>query len=299
VSQTLLRKIQEAAIDHSTDLPSLLRMCKVLAMQLRSTTLKAWVDAELNGYKNRESLPDYRIIGVPSELTVFNPVSGNKTVDIPRSAIEAAVAAEGVEGAEAEEMADTLCKAYILQNVAEIAALIAAHQTVTAMHWTPEVVALVAPRVSPLPPVRARMLVGTQRLVGILDVVRTRVLDMVLELVNEDPTLGEGDAADMSKEKGKRVEQIVQNTFNITGDNNTINAPVTQGQNNVKVGDLDSLKTALHQLGMAPEDVEQTALVVQEEKTAKNVFERLTGLKERLGLKAAAAVEVVEKFFGI
>ena len=48
---SLLREIQEAAIDGSIDLPTLLRKCKVLAARLGNDDFTDWVDAELNGYK--------------------------------------------------------------------------------------------------------------------------------------------------------------------------------------------------------------------------------------------------------
>ncbi len=61
---SLLRGIQEAAVDSKTDLADVLRKCKVLSFRLKSPELKAWIDDELNGYKTRESLPDYRVLRV-------------------------------------------------------------------------------------------------------------------------------------------------------------------------------------------------------------------------------------------
>jgi len=51
---SLLREIQEAAIDSRVELTTLLRKCKVLAARLGNVEFKEWVEQELNGYKSKE-----------------------------------------------------------------------------------------------------------------------------------------------------------------------------------------------------------------------------------------------------
>lgn len=272
MSQTLLRKIQDAALDPSTDLPSLLRMCMVLASRLRNDTFKAWVDAELNGYKSGEPLPDYRVFSVTSEITLHNPFQGTGTLQVPRSAAIKAFGKEDV---------DDYFMARILQNVAEIAALIEdPGDGNLSIPWSMEAAARVAPFMSEWTALSARKVIGQQRLVGILDVVRTRVLKMSLELEETDPTLGEGGPADSSKPTEERVEQIVHQTINIVGDHTIISAPTTQTK--VVAGDLASLRIALQQLGLSPQEVEETALAVKEETTPQGAIAKLRGLWDKL-----------------
>ena len=64
---SLLRDIQDAALDSKVNLPDLLRKCKVLAVRLGNEDFKRWVDNELNGYRNNGDLPDYRILNVESK----------------------------------------------------------------------------------------------------------------------------------------------------------------------------------------------------------------------------------------
>src|SRR5258706_7481712 len=59
---SLLREIQDAATDQSTNTATLLRKCKILAVRLGNEEFKQWIDNELNGYKTIEELPEYRII---------------------------------------------------------------------------------------------------------------------------------------------------------------------------------------------------------------------------------------------
>src|SRR6267143_7111976 len=63
---SLLRDIQKAAIEQSTDLPTLLRMCKLLAARLGNEEFGRWVDYELNGYPTVTVMPAYRILEVQS-----------------------------------------------------------------------------------------------------------------------------------------------------------------------------------------------------------------------------------------
>ena len=64
---SLLRDIQDAAVDSRTSLPALLRRCKILAAHLGNAEFKAWVDAELNGYASKEAVPPYRVMTVHSK----------------------------------------------------------------------------------------------------------------------------------------------------------------------------------------------------------------------------------------
>jgi hypothetical protein len=61
---SLLRDIQNSAIDSSTDITIVLRKCKVLAVRLANDNFQKWVDRELNGYDSIDQLPEYRILKV-------------------------------------------------------------------------------------------------------------------------------------------------------------------------------------------------------------------------------------------
>jgi hypothetical protein len=61
---SLLRQIQDAAIDSSTDIATLLRKAKVLAARLNHAEFKRWIDHELNGYPDAKLLPSYRVLRI-------------------------------------------------------------------------------------------------------------------------------------------------------------------------------------------------------------------------------------------
>ena len=81
---SLLREIQDAAIDEKTDITAVLRKCKVLAARLGNEEFKNWVDLELNGYAHQDPLPEYRISEVYSKGHFVGPFGSElRNGDIP------------------------------------------------------------------------------------------------------------------------------------------------------------------------------------------------------------------------
>lgn len=81
----ILKQIQSDLLMHpDVPLSTILRKAKVLASQLRSEELRNWVSQELDGFKSANELPDYRVLEVGCVGTWMN--SGwkvtNQTVPI-------------------------------------------------------------------------------------------------------------------------------------------------------------------------------------------------------------------------
>jgi hypothetical protein len=214
---SLLREIQDAAIDSSTDLAVLLRKCKVLAARLGSPEFKQWVENELSGYDDIESLPDYRVLRVNSKGHFSGPFqSGLRYADIPLLCIP-------------EELHKNLSHSYLTQPVASLESLIKESKSGTLQEpWNPDLVAYVGQKIyEGMNCMQAWKVIPTAALVAALDAVRNRVLNFVLEIEAESPAAGEApvNSKPVSQEK---VHQIF-NTY-ITG--NVQN--VATGSTNVK-----------------------------------------------------------------
>jgi hypothetical protein len=61
---TLLREIQNDLANATVDVASVLMKCKILAVRLGSAELSQWLDHELNGYPQAQTLPGYRMLPV-------------------------------------------------------------------------------------------------------------------------------------------------------------------------------------------------------------------------------------------
>jgi hypothetical protein len=201
---SLLRQIQDAAINSSVDLPTLLRMCMVLAARLGSDDFKTWIDRELSGYDRKEDLPEYRVLNVNSKGHfggAFN--SGLRNADIPLVCVP-------------EELRESLGHSYIFQPVAAMAALIAKNDSGTLQEpWNPDIVAHVGRNIyERMVCMQAWKVIPATAFVAALDTIRTRVLNFVLEIEATNPDAGES----MPTEKLISPE-TVQHIFNtyITG----------------------------------------------------------------------------------
>nr|WP_080666291.1 hypothetical protein [Pseudomonas chengduensis] len=212
---SLLRDIQNSAIDSSTSLATLLRKCKVLAARLKNEEFKAWIDNELNGYKEISALPSYRILHVNSKGHFSGPFnSGMKNADIPLFCIP-------------EQFRENLSRSYLKEPIAALEALVTNSDGSTAMEpWNPDLVAYVGERIyEGMNCMQAWKVIPITSVIAAIDTVRTRILNFVLEIESEAPDAGEAEP-NITPVPQEKVTQIF-NTY-ITG---TVQNVATGGSN--------------------------------------------------------------------
>jgi hypothetical protein len=198
---SLLRQIQDAAVDSAVELPTLLRKCKVLAFRLGNEDFKRWIDNELSGYDEKDDLPEYRILNVNSKGHFSDAFgSGLKNADIPLMCLP-------------KELRENLGHSYLKQPIAAIASLVSNKNSGTIQEpWNPDLVAHFRDKMyERLACMQAWKVIPASALVAALDTVRTRVLNFVLEIEAQNPAAGEA----MSNEKPVAPEKVQQifNTF--------------------------------------------------------------------------------------
>lgn len=201
---SLLRQIQDAAVDSSVELPTLLRKCKVLAFRLGNEDFKRWIDNELSGYDEKGDLPEYRILNVSSKGHFSGAFgSGLKNADIPLLCVP-------------EDFREMLGHSYLMQPIAAIASLISNQSSGTLQEaWNPDLVAHFSRNIyEHMVCMQAWKVIPASALVAALDAVRTRVLNFVLEIEAQNPAAGEA----MTNDKPVPPEKVQQifNTY-ITG----------------------------------------------------------------------------------
>lgn len=201
---SLLRQIQDAAIDSSIDLPTLLRKCKVLAARLGNEDFKQWINNELVGYDSKEDLPAYRVLNVDSRGH-FSGAYGSSISNacIPLTCMPT-------------EFREKLGHCYIMEPIASIASLVENNNAGNLQEaWNPDVVARFGQSIyKHMVCLQAWKVVPASALVAALDSVRTRILNFVLEIEAQNPAAGEA----MINEKPV-PQEAVQHIFNtnITG----------------------------------------------------------------------------------
>ena len=204
---SLLRDIQDAAIDSNVELVVLLRQCKVLAARLGNPEFKKWVESELNGYNANNAnkdLPEYRIFKVNSKGHFSGPLqSGLRNADIPLSCID-------------KQFHKNLTHSYMNQPIAEMESLVKNASGGTLREpWNPDLVAYVGQDIyQGMNCMQAWKVIPVNGVVAAMDAVRTRILSFVLEIEAESPDAGEA-PVNSSPVPQEKVHQIF-NTY-ITG----------------------------------------------------------------------------------
>ncbi len=247
---SLLREIQDAAINSNTDLASLLRKCKVLAARLGSEEFKTWVDSELSGYKDIHDLPEYRIVRVHSKGHFSGPFgSGLQNCNIPMGCLP-------------EKYRETMGRSTLMHGAASLEVLVRDSKGESANEpWDPDFVAMVGQQIiQGMHCLQAWKVVPMPALIEALDEIRNRILNFVLEIEAEDPAAGEA-ALDSSPVSQEKVNQIF-NTY-ITGDVQNVATGSHSFKQNATTNDSNAeLFTQLLEALRSVEQPEVTAAII-------------------------------------
>lgn len=241
----LLHRINEGATNSQTPLGEVLRLCLRLGRLLNNKELSDWAKAEAGGYESIDNLTDYRVFETEVRGTFLGPYGRSlSNVSIPQAVIE-------------EEHRDTLFKIYMTQPVGELEQLVhvSAEAKNATIHWSGNTILYYQQKeiYQGLALNDAWKVMTTATVAGILDIIRTRVLEFVLVIEKE---LGI-DAMNYDNKTPLETlgqEQVTQ-TFNMTimgGSNFAVGnvGPTNQHATHVQPGDLQGLKEKLAQLGV-------------------------------------------------
>ncbi len=184
---SLLQEIQAATSDPHFRLTDVLRKAKILAARLGHQAFKNWTDKELNGYKASDDLPSYRTLAhISSRGDFVGPFgSGMRNAPIPLLSLP-------------QELAESLSKANIFQSVSALENIVTqanqSNQSVLKFFWSADCVVLLSCEIyEHMSCGQAWRDIPTSSLVAILDTVRNRLLDFVLEIEAEAPEAGEAE----------------------------------------------------------------------------------------------------------
>lgn len=267
---SLLREIQNAAVDSDVELSVVLRKCLVLAVRLGHEQFKKWVEQELNGYDSKENLPEYRKIRAESRGD-FSASFGRwfKNLPIPPSCVPEKY----------RELADT---AYLAEGVSAYAELLKKSSGGSLrVPWPSDLTRFVGSEIyGDTLCVDAWLEISAGVLANVLDTVRNRILSFVLEIESEAPDAGEAEPGSQPVQQ-QHVTQMF-NTYILGGASNVALGGSNFSQQQVVAGDLNSLRECLRALNVSPQDLQGLEFAVKEDGPP-------TGAK-RLGKKVSAWV---------
>lgn len=246
-----LAEIIDAASTDDVTTANLLRKLKVVAARLETPPLLSWVDNELSGYPSGAELPAYRgPFRAPVDTDWLGPANARiNNLPFPSAAVP-------------ERMRNAAFQLSFRQSASELEDIACRNDWVSAP-WDADFVLIINSLIDqeemqgPTPYhslVSARRRISPSLVKSVLDNVRTRALEVALELERIQPDAGELGV--------KAVDPVAVNfvvTNNIYGHGNAvaIDSPGSrqQGSSTVIAGDLGRLLSAVKGAGLSDQQV--------------------------------------------
>jgi AbiTii len=227
----LIRELRDGAVSDATPLSTLLRKALVLASLIKNDSLRLWAKRELDGYTDVENLPEYRSV----TAIVAGDFVGHVRAGDHRLPVEQYD----------DDIQKRLTVVPIVDGVRELEETVkAAGEFVTfalEMSWCQ----LLPPLFEDTQLVDIRRHVHTGRLQAILDTVRTRLLELVLDLEREFPEVIRGDEAIAAIDRAAAASIV---NVHVLGNGNVIAAGsdvVQHATLNFQAADLSGMMHAL------------------------------------------------------
>jgi hypothetical protein len=221
-----------------------LRKAKILAARLQNPEFENWVDRELNGYDSTKNLPSYRVVPIVAKAQLTDGFRIWNDFQILTSFLPEEFEVWGKE-------------CHLAQPIAMLADL--ATKDNLKIDW-PQALAVKygAKGTNEYECLRAWQELNPSRLVGILDIVRNRLLDFALKIERENPEAGEA-SPNVIPVPPEKLQPIVHNIFN---------APV---------GNIAQNSENIHQsanFGVPPEDLSRLVTELSKHIGELNLNER-------------------------
>lgn len=239
----IINEIIESATASDVRLPIVLRKCLVLASKLKNDGLKEWCLSELDGFADKDNVPNYRVFPVQSQGLLLGPFGAK----IPNQPLPLSVLKK--------EHFKMMHSVRMTEPIAEIEVLANSGAEQLASPWSADMVALYADKfIEGYSLNRAYRVISPAKLIGICDTVRNRILRLSLEL-SEQVGETEDPLQNISmKEVDQKVTNYIFGGQNVIG--STVSGSVNQAnQGSVIAGDYESLEKAILELGIPKNEV--------------------------------------------
>jgi hypothetical protein len=243
---TLLEDIQQAAVDGTTDLGTILRKCKVLAARIGSKELEDWLVWESNGYPDGAPVPSYRIW----PLVLKGHFVGSFGAQIRKAEIPLACVPEHAR----DSYMNYACR----QSVASIETILKDPATDTiAIHTGDLSVVLGGNVYRGYTCLQSWAEFHKSCFLEVLNSVRNRILDFALAIWKDSPNAGSGDPGSAKTLDQGHITQVFNTTIyggtaQVIAASHGSHVEVT-----VKTNDLESLDKYLQSIGVTSPDIEE------------------------------------------
>ena len=252
----------------SPNLNDALFKTKVLLHKLGEKDLIAWVDAELNGYKDTEELPDYRILKVTVLGNFSNMAYSYTAQPLPLSYLD-------------EKLRKNLETSYLRQSIAVIESYAKDDSSLT-LTISPELYGTLSKGLDPSYSIeRAWSKHQPGDMLQVINQIRSRLLDFVLQLSERIPNEIE---PEKMKEKSKEIGTTELFNNAVFGNNATVivgDSNIQHIRNSIKINDFDALADELRKHSMYEEDIASLKVAIEGDRNAPELTEQRFGANVR------------------
>lgn len=302
----LLDEIRADLMSETARLPNTLRKVSMLPRELQSQELEEWVASELNGYRQADTVPNYRRINLPVYGTFHGPFQSRK----PDVVITTAGLPEHIKGS-----VDTLI---VTEGIDALERMLASNEAGFHRTFPPELTALLRRDVQMsggMVLFEAYQRIPRYLFEGVVDAAKNRLLGFVRELQEKNMTPknlnNDTDGQDVVR------DVVVSNiTNNIHGNNNSVvvaSENVHQEVKPINKGDAPSLIEHLRDHNISHEDLSELgeAVVSEPNATSSGFGPKVNAWLGKMTAKAisgtwqagvsnapAMLVEAIQKFYG-
>lgn len=264
----LIEEIIEMLSSDSPNLNNALFKTKVLMHKLGEKELVSWVDAELSGYPNIESLPEYRVLPVTVLGNFSNMAYRYSEQPLPLMHLD-------------KKLRKNLETTHLTQSIAVLESY-AKDESNIAITIAPELYpSLSKGLASGFNIERVWGIHSAGSMLQVINEVRSRLLDFVLQLSEKIPNEVDTEKMkEISKEVG--TSDLFRNA--VFGDNASIvvgSHNVQNIQNRINKNDFASLANALREHSVGEEDIEALKMAVEKDSDAPEHNEKKFGKNVR------------------
>lgn len=268
----LVLELQKDAMESSVPITELLRKAFVVAKKLGIKEFQDWIQCELNGYDDRDKIPDYR--EVSGEVKAWNPYHGFIPVII-----------------QDEKMSEVVRTSKVGQPISELESLLKNKEAKGIIHvpFSQAVENMLMKGTGSH--LRPTLHISPNHIDGILDAVRNTVLEWALKL-EEEGILGEGlSFSAQEKEKAQANPNIsIQQFQGILG--NVAYSSITQDlKMSIQKNNFGSLSEFLKTKGVSEEDISELEKAIKDDpkpESPKSFGEKVSDWIGKMISKAAS-----------
>ena len=301
---SLLEDIQNAAIDASIDLGTVLRKCKFLAARLGSQPLENWLIWESNGYPEGVPVPEYRVWS----LQVKGHFAGAYGSGLRNAPIPLGLLPKDVRGSYNEyefRLSIATVESALEENDSGIIQVDTGDLSLT----------LGANVYKDMNCLECWAEFSTTNLVELLNTVRDRVLDFSLAVWKDQPNTGETNSKVSQPLSSDKITQIFNTTVYGGAANLVGTANASSVVFNIVSTDFESMRRALLANGVSEEDVAELRKAVDSDEKPKspgqfgpNVSSWISRMMKKasegtwgVGIAAGGNLlaQILSKFFGV